>query len=165
MWFRKGTDQGYDQAQCSLGTMYAKGQGVPQNYNVVLVWFRKAADQGHAVAQSNPGFTYLNGRGVPQNYNKALVWLRRAAAQGHQVAIEKVTRIEGLFKLSANSPASASGNQDFSKCANCGALSGPEGNALKPCGRCKAVAYCGKECQRAHWIATDGHKGSCMSKV
>ena len=31
-WFRLAADQGDAIAQCNLGAMYAKGQGVPQDY-------------------------------------------------------------------------------------------------------------------------------------
>lgn len=45
-----------------------------------------------------------------------------------------------------------------SVCGWCGA--GPaEGQVLQRCGGCRAVCYCGRECQRAHW--KEGHKGAC----
>ena len=31
-WYRLAADQGYAAAQFNLGVMYAKGQGVPQDY-------------------------------------------------------------------------------------------------------------------------------------
>ena len=53
-------------------------------------------------------------------------------------------------------PPSAAG----SLCAACG---GP--GSLK-CGRCKAVSFCGPDCQRAHWKrAVGGHKGECVAVV
>ena len=48
-------DQGDATAQYDLGLMYAKGQGVPQDYAEAVKWFRKAADQGDASAQYNLG--------------------------------------------------------------------------------------------------------------
>ncbi len=39
-------EQGEAQAQNNLGAMYAKGQGVPQDYAAAIVWYRKAAEQG-----------------------------------------------------------------------------------------------------------------------
>ena len=47
-------------------------------------------------------------------------------------------------------------------CSNCGtaAAEGSSGVTLKPCSRCKAVVYCGKECQMQHWKA-GGHKAGC----
>lgn len=38
-------DQGEARAQASLGRMYAKGQGVPQDYSKAINWARLAADQ------------------------------------------------------------------------------------------------------------------------
>ena len=62
--------------------MYAKGQGVTQDYTEALRWYRKAAAQGYAAAQNNLGFMYDNGRGVPQDYTEAVRWYSKAAAQG-----------------------------------------------------------------------------------
>lgn len=42
------------------------------------------------------------------------------------------------------------------QCANCGSTT-----HLKECMRCKAVVYCSKECQKAHWKAENGHKSTC----
>ena len=43
-------------------------------------------------------------------------------------------------------------------CASCGIVTGD----LKRCGRCKAVVYCGPECQRKHWPT---HKLTCASQL
>jgi len=43
--------QGDADAQYSLGVMYHKGQGVPQDYQEAVRWFRLAAEQGDTVAQ------------------------------------------------------------------------------------------------------------------
>jgi len=68
-----------------------------------------------------------------------------AAAQGDEQA--KVILRE---QFSEGAPVSST-----SSCARCG-VAGP---VLKACARCKAVVYCSRECQAAHWKA--GHKGSC----
>jgi TPR repeat protein len=73
-------------AQQSLGAMYAKGQGVSQNYAEALKWFRKAADQGLATAQSNIGNVYAAGLGVPQDYAEARKWFYKSAGQGEPFA-------------------------------------------------------------------------------
>ena len=51
--------------------MYAKGQGVRQDYFKAVEWWQKAADQGDAPAQYNLGIMYQYGQGVKQNYTKA----------------------------------------------------------------------------------------------
>lgn len=43
------------------------------------------------------------------------------------------------------------------ECVGCGMA-----NATHQCSRCKSVAYCGKECQEAHWV-DGGHREVCGS--
>jgi hypothetical protein len=62
--------------------MYAKGQGVPQDYAEAAKWYRLAAAQGFAEAQDAIGLMYAYGQGVPQDYAEAAKWYRLAAAQG-----------------------------------------------------------------------------------
>lgn len=61
--------------------MYAKGQGVAQNYQQAASWYRKAAEQGDATAQRLLGFLYEEGQGVAQDYSQAMTWYRKAAEQ------------------------------------------------------------------------------------
>ena len=84
--FRVHAEQGDAEAQFSLGLMYDKGEGVPQDYAEAARWYRRAAEQGDAVAQFNLGLMYDKGEGVSQNYTEALRWYRRAAEQGHASA-------------------------------------------------------------------------------
>src|SRR5713226_6450356 len=64
--------KGDAKAQVSLGTMYATGQGVPQDYGEAVKWLRLAATQGLAAAQFNLGFMSYWGRGVLQDYAEAV---------------------------------------------------------------------------------------------
>ena len=50
--FTELAEQGYAKAQFNLGLMYAKGQGVPQDYKQAVKWYTKAAEQGVAAANS-----------------------------------------------------------------------------------------------------------------
>lgn len=50
LW-RSAAERGDPSAQYSLGVMYDKGQGVPQDRNEALIWYRKSAAQGHQAAQ------------------------------------------------------------------------------------------------------------------
>ena len=70
-------------AQYTLGLLYAKGEGVPQDYVEAREWWLKAAEQGDASAQYNLGIYYHNGQGVPQDYVEARKWYLKAAEQGH----------------------------------------------------------------------------------
>tara|TARA_B100001013_G_C24576977_1_gene428991 strand:- start:53 stop:562 length:510 start_codon:yes stop_codon:yes gene_type:complete len=71
------------EAQTSLGWMYAKGEGVAEDYAEAFKWFRKAADQGYAEAQYILGLNYYTGLGVPKDNVEAVKWFRKAAEQGH----------------------------------------------------------------------------------
>src|SRR5512142_791899 len=57
-------EAGDPHAQYNLGLLYARGQGVAQNYQQAVSWYRKAAEQGVAAAQYNLGVIYANGQGV-----------------------------------------------------------------------------------------------------
>lgn len=54
---------------------------------------------------------------------------------------------------------------DYRSCAMCGV---EKGNAhgtqagMQQCGRCKALSYCSKSCQRAHWPV---HKRACVDGI
>lgn len=80
--FRAIANQGHAGAQYSLGDMYSKGEGVPQDYGEAVKWCRKAAEQGHAKAQDALGDMYGVGLGVPQNLVESFEWYRKAADQG-----------------------------------------------------------------------------------
>jgi MYND finger len=49
----------------------------------------------------------------------------------------------------------------FTKCGCCGARGDIKSATIKLCAKCKAVAYCGKECQVRHWKM--GHKIDCAT--
>ena len=76
-------EQGEVDAQNNLGTMYANGEGVPQDYKEAMKWYRLAAEQGDAFAQYALGDMYANGQGVSQDEGEAMKWFRMAAEQGN----------------------------------------------------------------------------------
>ncbi len=45
----------------TLGLIYAKGQGVKQDFAEAANWYRKAAEKGNAFAQTNLGLFYAQG--------------------------------------------------------------------------------------------------------
>jgi TPR repeat protein len=76
--------QGLAMAQCYLGLMYEKGQGVPQNDATAVSWYRKAADQGNAWAQANLALSYSHGRAdLPKDEREAARLFKLAADQGN----------------------------------------------------------------------------------
>jgi uncharacterized protein len=80
-WFRLSAEQGFAEAQFSLGNHYENGQGVAQDYREAAKWSRLAAQQGKAEAQFNLGFMYDKGHGVSQDYLGAHMWYNLAASR------------------------------------------------------------------------------------
>ena len=81
-------EHGDASAQYTLGLMYARGDGVPQDYKTAVKWFRLAAEQGNAVAQYNLGVMYKNGQGVIQDDVYAHMWWNIAASSGNKNAVK-----------------------------------------------------------------------------
>jgi TPR repeat protein len=96
-WRPFAAEKGYALAQISLGFMYTKGEGMPQDYVEAVRWFRLAAEQGYAIAQFNLGVMYGKGEGVPQDDVLAHMWSNLAAAQGYDDAVENRDVVAGLM--------------------------------------------------------------------
>ena len=79
-WWEKASAQGDAEALNNLGTLYAFGRGVSQDYAKAREWYEKAAAQGFATAQNQLGWLYRGGQGVPQDYVRAYMWFNLAAA-------------------------------------------------------------------------------------
>lgn len=74
--------QGDARYQTALGTLHARGIGVPLDYAQSMLWYEKAIAQGYAGAEYELGVTYAEGVGVSQDYSTAKSWFEKAAAQG-----------------------------------------------------------------------------------
>ena len=61
--------------------MYAKGQGVPQDYAEAVKWFRKAGDQGYDSAMPMLGISYALGKGVRKDSVQSYFWFSLAASR------------------------------------------------------------------------------------
>ena len=161
-WYRKSAEQGDAQAQCNLGFMHQKGQGVKQDYFEAVLWYRKSAEQGNAGAQLNLGVSFMNGQGVKQNFEEALLWFRKAAAQGDADGKENALLAEEMQRKQKQAALATQSSPKLT-CANCGVAEAVGGVALKPCSRCKVVVYCGKDCQAQHWKKPGGHRAVCKN--
>jgi TPR repeat protein len=78
-WFGKAAEQGNDDAQFWLGTMYERGGVVEQDMAAALKWYQLSAKQGNPDAQVSLGQMYEAGNGVQQDYLEAEKWYRKAA--------------------------------------------------------------------------------------
>lgn len=79
-------EAGDPQAEYALAVLYARGQGVTQDYAAAASWFREAAIAGNVPAQYNLGVMYERGLGLGKNMNEALIWYHSAAAKDYPAA-------------------------------------------------------------------------------
>ena len=84
--FRELALGGNAAAQYRLGLMYAKGQGIAQDYSQAALWYIKAAGQDDSRAQFALAEMYSEGQGVPQNNKVAAKWYLEAAGHGYPKA-------------------------------------------------------------------------------
>ena len=75
------------EAQFCLGSLYAEGKGVKQDYKKAQEWYGKAVKQGNADAMNNLGLMYAKGQGVAQDYGKAREWYEKSEEQGNAEAM------------------------------------------------------------------------------
>lgn len=86
--FTKLARQGQVEAQTTLGMMYDKGLGGPQNYKKAVTLFRQAAEQKDPVAQYHLGVKYVNGHGVKENPMEAYIWFAISFNNGYELAAD-----------------------------------------------------------------------------
>ena len=83
---RQAAEAGLAQAQFTLGTMYAFGDGVPQSKTEARQWYERAAEQNHPRALFNLGLYHDRGISVTRDMAKAVAYYRRGAAAGDSQA-------------------------------------------------------------------------------
>ena len=156
--FQLAADQGFDRGQCLVGVCYKMGPdggGVPScDMEKYLYWCLKAAEQGEdCTAMRNVGCHLLitardKYGGIDQvgkcPIPQALFWFHKGAALGDQTCQGMMVELERIISI---------------KCANCSLPNDMTRKRLIRCVRCKAVCYCGSDCQKMHWKA--GHKIDC----
>ena len=96
-------NKGNAEAQNKLGRMYARGEGVPQDYKEAVKWYRLSAEQGLASAQIQLGEMYTNGQGVPQGDKEAVKWTRLAAEQGNAQAQLNLDELKKMLSVQCTS--------------------------------------------------------------
>jgi hypothetical protein len=77
-WYQRAANQGNDDAQINLGSMYEHGNGVQQDYSQAFEWYQKAANQGYVNAKY-----YLGDMDSEQDYAKAFEGYQKAANNGN----------------------------------------------------------------------------------
>jgi hypothetical protein len=87
LWLEPRAERGNALARYRLGTLYALGKGVDQDFARAAPLLRAAAESGIAEAQFDYGVLCANGNGVPKDAADAVEWYRKAAAQGYPDAL------------------------------------------------------------------------------
>lgn len=96
--------QGDREAQFSLGRMYARGDGVPRDFERAAELFRRSALHGHGRAAFNLGMMYEAGDGVPQDLAQAKRWFKRADSAGEPGAPAKLAKLKRVVDLPDETP-------------------------------------------------------------
>lgn len=93
-WYREASNQNHPDGEFGLGEMYAKGEGVEQDFEIAVEMFMRAAVGGHAQARRVLANAYEHG-GLERDVSKAeaLRWLKLAADSGDINAMERMASL------------------------------------------------------------------------
>lgn len=93
-WYREAAAQQHPDGEFGLGEMYAKGEGVEQDFDIAVEMYMRAAVGGHAQARRVLANAYEHGsldREISQA--EALRWLTLAATSGDMKAMERLASL------------------------------------------------------------------------
>lgn len=79
--YRQACEKGSAQGCFSLGVLYAKGDGVLQDYTQAAALFRQACQEGNTEGCASLGLLYERGTGVPQDKAQAAAFYRAASKE------------------------------------------------------------------------------------
>ena len=86
-------EKGDHRAMYALGSMYAAGNGVPQDFKMAMKWFRAAANYGRPDAEYKLGLMYLEGIGTERDPRRAINLIGKSAQQGYVDALYQVGKM------------------------------------------------------------------------
>jgi localization factor PodJL len=95
-------------AEFQVGSRFADGKGIKQDFDAALKWYRRSAGRGFALAQYRLGTLYERGLGVAKDSHRARVWYERAARQDN---------IKAMHNLAVLAAGSGSGKPDYDTAA------------------------------------------------
>jgi TPR repeat protein len=88
-------EAGNTEAQFRLGSFYAEGKVVPNDFTEAAKWFNKAGEQGHAEALYFLGVIHIRGFGTPPDNTQGYIWFCLAAKAGFESATEDCNHFAG----------------------------------------------------------------------
>ena len=86
IYYAMAANQGDAYGQYSVGWLYDKGEGVPQDYGQAMHYYVLAANQGQPSAEADLADLYYYGHGVAVDYVTAAHWYQLSANQGNAYA-------------------------------------------------------------------------------
>jgi len=93
-WYREASMQHDPDGEFGLGEMYAKGEGVEQDFDMAVEMYIRAAVGGHAQARRVLANAYEHGAlGRDVDAAEALRWLRLAADSGDANAMRRMATL------------------------------------------------------------------------
>lgn len=85
-WINKSAQQGYPEAENTMGVYYLQGKVVDKDYAQAVQWFAKAAAQGNTNGETNLGLSYLYGSGNMANKSEGIRLLKKAVEKNQPLA-------------------------------------------------------------------------------
>ena len=82
-YFIPAAEQGFAEAQFSLGYCYYFGKGVEKDCDKAAELYALAAEQGHPTAMFALGDCYYEGKGAEKNWEKAAEWYQKSLDAGY----------------------------------------------------------------------------------
>jgi TPR repeat protein len=94
LWYREAAQQNHPDGEFGLGEMYAKGEGVDQDFEIAVEMYMRAAVNGHAQARRVLANAYEHGAlGREVSRAEALRWLTLAANSGDINAMQRMASL------------------------------------------------------------------------
>ncbi len=99
----KLANSGNDKAACLLGTLYARGNGVPASLQKAEMWYKKSAAKGNDEAEYFLGLYYLTGaaQGINKNIREGIRLLEDSASKGNDKSMGYLGKQLFLGKIMA----------------------------------------------------------------
>lgn len=108
-WYLQEAESGNVDVQMALARMFARGDGIKEDYAKSFEWYIKAAEAGSARSQIEVGDIYAKGKGVERNLQKALEWYTRAADAGDTGVLLKIADLHAETSVSYYYAAASAG--------------------------------------------------------
>ncbi len=104
---RRFAEQGNAAVMYRLGSMYARGSGVPRDEAEAVRWFRMGANAGNTQSMTDLALMLFEGRGAERNTTEALSLLKSAADSGNTNAQWRYASVLNEGKYATKDPAQA----------------------------------------------------------